>query len=224
MKELIKPFQKIVNIDHHKINSFFGTINLVLDKASSIGEILYYFFEVNNIKLNFNMALNIYISIVTDTGSFKYDSMHPAVHLIAAELLKIGVIPADYNTYLYQNRDISFFKLLVPSLSRIEFYAEGKIAVSILTLDDFKQAGKDDTDGIIENIGLLSGVLVYMLIKEKELDHFSASLRSKNKVDVAKVSLKFGGGGHTRAAGCRTNKLTLNDFKQGLIDSIIEQL
>lgn len=222
--KLRHPGMTVVNIDHHKANTEFGDVNIVLEKACSIGEILYYFFKENHIDISYNMAVDLYVSIVTDTGSFRYDCMHREVHLIAADLLARGVVPADYTIYLNQNKPKSYIKYLALALSRLELFTDAKIAVSVIYHTDFKDQPEDETDGIIEYLGMLESVSVYILIKEKKPGFFTASLRSKYHVDVAKVALLFGGGGHMRAAGCKTDRMDCNTFREKLVESVTEQL
>jgi phosphoesterase RecJ-like protein len=224
VSEFVKDNITLVNIDHHLENTNFGDINIIDEKACSIGEILYYFFKINDIEISYDMAIDIYVSIITDTGSFKYDRMHPAVHLIACDLMEIGVVPSEFTIFLYQSRRICYIKLLTLSLSRLELYCENRIALSYIFIEDFEEMNDTDTDGIIENMGIIDTVSVYFLIKEKEPGLYSASLRSKFDVDVAKIASYFGGGGHMRAAGCKTNQLTFDEFKNRLIELISKQL
>lgn len=227
VKKVLPEGIRMVNIDHHKGNSLFGHRNIVDEKACSIGEILYYFFSVNSLPITKEIAVDLYVSIVTDTGSFKYDSMHREVHEIAADLLDLGVVPSDFNIHLFQNKSPDYMKLLTRTLSGMEFYENGKIAVSVLSFRDFQDVQCDDTDGLIEYLGMTDSVSVYILIKEKGPSgpgQISASLRSKYNVDVAKVASAFGGGGHMRAAGCKTDKLDIPEFKSELIRLVKNQL
>ena len=59
-----------------------------------------------------------------------------------------------------------------------------------------------DLDGIVSQLRLTRGVEVAIFIYELETQSFKVSLRSNGRVDVSKVAVFFGGGGHTRAAGC----------------------
>jgi|GEM_PF-127514 len=224
IRTLIRPYHKIVNIDHHRSNTDFGSLNIVTEKACSIGEILYYYFILYNVPITREIALYLYVSIVTDTGSFNYDCMHAEVHLIAADLLRHGVIPADFNIFLYQNKSETYLKLLTRTLVNVELLEDSRIAFSHLSYSDFIQGDEDDTEGIIEYLGMLDKVSVYILIKEKSPGVFSASLRSKYDVNVARIASHFNGGGHMRAAGCRTETLTFEEFKAGIIGEVREQL
>jgi len=194
---------KIVNIDHHLGNTRFGDLNIIHEKASSIGEILYYFFRINDIRISPEAASDIYTSIITDTGFFRYDQTSPEVHMIAADLISHGISPNYFHIQLNMMKSLGYTKLLSLMLSRMELAEDNSIAYSYLLNDDFNGYPDIDTDTMIEYLGTLDSVSVYFLIKEKKPQLFGASLRSKYDVDVAKIASVLGGGGHMRAAGCR---------------------
>ncbi len=223
IKDYIRPHHTVVNIDHHRMNTMFGSLNIVEEKACSIGEILYYYFLANEVPITHEMAVDLYVSIVTDTGSFNYDCMHRDVHYMAADLMDAGIVPSDFNILLYQNKSGDYIKLLGIVLNRLELLEDARIAVSHLDLEDFTDTD-DDTDGIIEYLGMIESVSVYILIKEKSRGVYTASMRSKYDVDVAKIASGLNGGGHMRAAGCRTSDLGYEEFKSEIVDKIRLQL
>lgn len=222
--ELVLPEHTLFNVDHHRGNKRFGHYNAVADNASSVGEILYYFFELDGFSLDTVPANLLYVSIVTDTGSFRYDLTHPGVHEIAARLLEKGVKPSEINVALYQSRKPGFMKLLGTALSRMQFHAMDRIAVSWLLKHDFEETGINETDGIVEYLGMSAPVSVYILIKEKDDGEWSASLRSKHDTDVSVVAGVFGGGGHRKASGCRTSNMGLEAFREKLLTETARHL
>ncbi len=227
VRDHLPPDLTVVNIDHHRGNTLFGSLNIVAERACSIGEILYYFFRAIRFPLTRTLAEYLYVSIVTDTGHFRYDCMHSGVHRIASELLSLGVVPSDYNIHLNQNKSLSYMKLLTRTLEKMELFENGRIAVSTLGPEDFNAAGgEDDTDGLIEYLGMLDTVSVYVLIKVKAGSdgRISASLRSKHNVDVARIAASFGGGGHIRAAGCRMEGTDIPGFRNKLVNLISREL
>ncbi len=214
---------KVVNIDHHQANELFGDVNIIDTGACSIGEMLYYFFKLNGIPITRTMAVNLYISIVTDTGSFKYDQMHPAVHLIASDLMELGVTPWEYTPFLYQNKTAGYVRLMEKVLSRVVFEDDETIVYSSLDFHDMKESGCFDTEGLIDYLGMVKSVSVFILIKEKEPGVYSVSLRSKHGVNVSEVALAFGGGGHIRAAGFKTDGMAKDDLIAKLLELIRRQ-
>ena len=76
-----------------------------------------------------------------------------------------------------------------------------------------------DLDGIVSQLRLTAGVEVAMFIYEVETQSFKVSLRSNGNVDVSKIAVYFGGGGHMRAAGC-----DLQGSVYDVINNVTEQI
>ena len=68
----LKFAKKIINIDHHKSNKYFGDINYVLEEYSSSAEIVYDIIKELELPMNKEIATMLYIGIDTDTGRFMY--------------------------------------------------------------------------------------------------------------------------------------------------------
>jgi phosphoesterase RecJ-like protein len=70
----VKGIGKIVNIDHHVSNGFFGDLNLVDPRASSAAEIIFDLVRILGAPFTREVAENIYTGLLTDTGSFHYSN------------------------------------------------------------------------------------------------------------------------------------------------------
>ncbi len=214
----------LINIDHHKSNTSFAELDILDLEACATAEIIYSFLLYSDIDITEKMAYNLFTAIATDTGFFRFQSMHQEVYLIAADLMSRGVDPSYINQKIYQSREPGFLKLLGRSLDSIEWYSDNKIAIATLTLQDFQDAGTLDTEGIVNQIGIVDSVEVFILVREKEPGLISASLRSKNYVDVSDALSPLGGGGHARAAGCRTRDMDMQQFKNAIIHEVQKQI
>ena len=102
---------------------------------------------------------------------------------------------------------------------------DGRCIVSVVTkqMMDFYEAKSSDLDGIIDELRTTQGVEVAVLLSEKEPLEFKVSMRSNQIVDVSKIAVFFGGGGHVRAAGC-TIKGSSYDVINNLTEHIEKQL
>ena len=80
-----------------------------------------------------------------------------------------------------------------------------------------------DLEGIVSQLKLTKGVECAVFMYEIRSLQYKVSLRSSEKVDVAKVAELFGGGGHKRAAGCTMNG-TFHDVINNLSVHMEEQL
>ena len=194
--------KKTACIDHHVSNPGFAQINHIRGEVSSACEVLYSLLDPE--KINCTIAKPIYTGMVHDTGVFQYSSTSPDTMRIAGELMKTGfdfsrIIDESFyqKTYL-QNQVMG--RVLAESI----LLQDGKCVVGYLKrreMDFYGVEGKD-LEGIVSQLRLTAGVEVAIFIYEMETQLFKVSLRSNGKVDVSRIAVFFGGGGHVRAAGC----------------------
>lgn len=209
-----------INIDHHKTNNSYGKLNWVVENASSAGEVLYNMFKTKNIPVSKEMAECLYVSILTDTGCFRYENTSPKTLEIAAELIKLGANNADLAKKCYNNKpkDMVLFQSAV--ISKAKFLFNNKVAIASITKEDCKKFNTKNeyTEGIAETLRTIKSVEISAVLKENDNGDTKISLRSDN-VDVCEVVKRFNGGGHIHAAGC-TIKKPLKIAIELLVDEI----
>lgn len=201
---ILKQCKEILNIDHHVSNKFYGKINLVDSDAGATGEIIYELLTFINIKLDKNIAIALYTAIVTDTGNFKYSNTTSKTHFIVSELLKQSFEAWKINKKVFDEHKKSKIFLLGKAINNLQFYLNGRLAITILTQKDLEEVGAppDEVEGLI-NIGRdVIGVEVSILLKENKFNEYKIGFRSNEYVDVGEIALDLGGGGHSRASGC----------------------
>ena len=193
---------KIV-IDHHGTNNMFGDLNFVDPVAPACCQIIAGMCEYYQIKLDKNIATCIIVGLITDTGGFRHKGITPETFEFAADCLRLGVdISSVYNRVLCTST-VSSFELAKIAINRLERINEGKIAFTYTTEGDNLEVGAQtgDHEGIVESGLRVEGVEVSIYLREKELDVYKISMRSKEYVNVSEVCSKFNGGGHIKAAG-----------------------
>jgi len=220
-EELFFGAEETVSIDHHAVSNQGCDYNYADTEAAATSEIVFRLLKEANLPLTERVATALYIGIVTDTGRFQYANTTPETHRIAAELLESG---ADFHAAyrnIYQN--VKAEKLFVQSemLKTLDIFAGGKAALAYISADFLKRldAGEDETDGMSEVLRSIIGVEVSAFLRETPDGRVKVSMRSKGNLDVAALSAKFGGGGHTRAAGFTTDK-SIAEIKDTLKDTI----
>ena len=201
-----QSFQKdvaLINLDHHTTNTNFGEINLVDSGASATGEIVYDILKALSVKVSPEIALNIYVSIMTDTGAFRYSSTTPKAFEIASEMVRIGVKPWEVARRVYESYPEKKLRLLGDTLQTLKVSEDGSIASVYVDREMMERvnATKDLTDGFVNFPRSIAGVEVAFLIREISPGICKVSFRSKGTVDVAEIAAEFGGGGHHNAAG-----------------------
>ncbi len=197
---LIEKIPVIVNLDHHMENSRYGHINLIGPELCAVAEIVFDLFDALR-EPKKTAAEALYAAIMTDTGSFRYPNTTPRAHELAAELLKLGVNPADVYQKIYENLRPAAALIAALAHSTLEI-RDGISCITItrrMLLET--RATPEDTHEIVNFGRPIKGVEVALLFREVE-DGVKVSLRSKDYLDVSKIAAMFGGGGHVRAAGC----------------------
>lgn len=211
--------KKTACIDHHISNLGFAQVNHIRGDVSSACEVLYGLLDPE--KVNCTIAKPVYTGMVHDTGVFQYSSTSPETMRIAGELMKTGfdfskiIDESFYQKTYVQNQVMG--RVLAESIMLLD----GKCIIGYLKKKDLEFYGVDgkDLDGIVSQLRLTQGVEVAMFIYELETQSFKVSLRSNGKVDVSKIAVYFGGGGHKRAAGC-----DLQGSMYDVINNISEQI
>ncbi len=195
-------------IDHHHINYQFADIDIIYEKASSTGELIYDFLKKVNFPLDGSSAQALYTCILTDTGSFRFSNTTEITHNMAAELIQTGVHAKEVYSEVYEQNSRTKMALMGEALCNLNFECDGQLAWFILTLDMFEKhhASHWDTEGFPEIPRTINGVEVSLMFTELSDDKVKVSLRSKGKIIIGQVAEKLGGGGHNFAAGALVRK------------------
>ncbi len=227
IKSLVENSKLIINIDHHISNSGFGDIVWVDKDAACCGEMIYSLLKISGFRLTKKLALYIYISILVDTGGFRYSNTSSHSHKIVAELIENGVDPKMVYEKIYEEKPITTFKLLSKVLATLEISKDKKVACIKLTPDMLKEskALPFETEDFINYPRSIKGVEVALFFRKHSNtnDEIKISLRSKGKIDVNELAQIFGGGGHRQASGCRI-KGDMDKVKRMVLSRIYQNL
>ncbi len=198
---------QLIVLDHHASNTGFGTLNIVDPQAAATAVLAHELIERLGIRLTRDIALCLYTGLVADTGSFKYSSVTPAVHRLAAELLSYGIDPAQVSRELYDRAPFGYLGLLSAALGRAVLEPDSArglgLAWTTVTLADRDRAGLplDAAESVIDELRRTDEAEVAAVLKQADDGTWQVSVRSKSIVDVGRACAALGGGGHARAAG-----------------------
>ena len=196
-----------INIDHHVSNNRYGDLVYIDTAAPATGQILYEFIRAEGLPMNSAIADNLFAAISTDTGSFQYSNTTARTFEIAADLVQMGVNIGKISEQLYQSYPRRRLELLRAVLNTMKCTCEDRVASLSLSLEMIARLGvmPEDSEGLIDTIRAIEGVLVAVFFEELPEDgKIRVSMRSKDaRYDVCKITSQFGGGGHTMAAGAR---------------------
>ena len=214
-----------INIDHHLGNTNFADINHVDISASSTGEIVYDLIKLLDITIDKDIANALYITIVTDTGSFRFDNTTAKTFNMAGYLLTMGLDFSAIRINLWENKNPNSIGLLIDVLSTMKFVCNNKVAYIVATNEVMEKwkAGYGELESFINYPKSIKGIEVAILFKEIEMNEIKVSFRAKADFDVQAIASYFGGGGHKKASGCTLNT-QLNEGIKKVIEYLHERL
>jgi phosphoesterase RecJ-like protein len=195
--------QFVVNIDHHSTTALFGNINWIDSTAAAVGEMIYNLAKAIGARITPELASCVYAALLTDTGSFHFSNTTERTFKIASELVRHGAQPAKLSQAIFYSHPYAKVKLVGAVLSTLQRDESGRIAWITMTREAMRESGatEEDTDGIINYPLTIGEVEAAAFFRELPNATYRISLRSKNRVNVARVAELFGGGGHCNAAG-----------------------
>ena len=212
--ELYENASLKVNIDHHKTNPGCGDIFYVDGKASSACELVWHTLDESLVDADIARAL--YVGIVTDTGVFQYSNTGESTMRLAGKLIGYGFDFSSLISEVFFERTYRQAKMLGLALANAELLMDGHVSFCVLDRETIARYGgrRSDCSTISSQMLLTRGVDCAVFAHETDPGVWRLSLRSGRFVDVARTVSLFGGGGHTRAAGCTVYAETEEKFSE----------
>ncbi|MEN3034298.1 MAG: bifunctional oligoribonuclease/PAP phosphatase NrnA [Aquificaceae bacterium] len=220
--------KKRARIDHHIGGEFYGELDYIDPEAPSTTSLIYRILKSwDESLIDSKIAQNLYTGLATDTGFFRYSNTTSEVFSLAAELTKKGADPHLTHRMFSEREPLRRIELLRRVLGTIELYENGLIASITVYAKFLEETGclHSDTEGFVSFPRSLEGVEVAFSLIEKPAEGiWKVSLRSKGRVNVAKIAQKLGGGGHAYASGCKIAAKSSKEAIDILVGAIKEEL
>lgn len=205
VSKLLKSKTTIL-FDHHMKPDNGFTFYYWTTNVSSTSELIYDFIcETNNIeRITKNMAENLYVGIMTDTGSFSYSCNNPQTYIAVSHFFRLGIDGAYIHQQVYNTFTEDRLRLLGLSLSDRLIVDKSNggayIALSAHDLEKY-QYKVGDTEGLVNYTLTIKGIYFGALLTDLD-KYVKISFRSEGDLDVNVIARKFfNGGGHKNAAG-----------------------
>lgn len=205
-------------IDHHASNTHYAK-KLLLDECAACCEIIYDVINFMGAEIDEKIAECIYTGISTDTGCFKYSNTTAHTHIIAAKLMETGFNFFKINRYMFEIKSREVINMEMRVWETMEFYMQGKVAVSTVTKDMVDMAEPGALEAIAPMSRQVAGVRCGVTLKQYDNDVFRISIRTGHELDASSICGRLGGGGHRRAAGC-----SARGTRQQVIDKLLESI
>jgi phosphoesterase RecJ-like protein len=213
-----------INIDHHPSNPRYGNLIYIDADAPATGQILFELIKSERLPFDREIAENLYVAISTDTGSFQYPNTTSRTFEIASELVNTGIDVGRVSQALYESYPRRRIELLRELLTTMRFTGQGRVASFSLSLETASRLGvlPEDNEGLIDHLRAIRGVIVAVFFEELTDGKVRVSMRSKSAAaDVCAICQKFGGGGHTLAAGARVRG-TLTEVENRVLEAVCD--
>jgi phosphoesterase RecJ-like protein len=197
---------KLLVLDHHASGRPFGDVYLCDPDAASVGVLVARLAARLGWPLTTEAAVALYVSLVTDTGWFRYANTNAEALRLAAELVERHEVgPWAVSERLSEQSTLGRYRLLAAALSTMEPVLGGHVVFMTITEEMVKGAAAawDDTEGMVNYARSIRGVECGVLITPAKRGGVRVSMRSKGHIiDAGEICLALGGGGHRGAAGC----------------------
>jgi len=193
----------VLVIDHHETSDHLGDVEVIDRDAAAAGLIVLDLLTRARWTLTESIARAIFVAVATDTGWFQFSNTDSRTLRACAELIDAGADPTQIHAAMYQNFSHARFKLMLAMLNSLELHLDGRYAAMQVTQQDFARTGAvhSDTENLINESHRIGTVRASALFIELKDGRIRCSLRSRGGPDVSQIAVKFGGGGHTMAAG-----------------------
>ncbi len=200
-------------IDHHGVHRAFTENRWVEGDSAATAELIWLLLKELGVAPDAAIADCVYTGISTDTGCLRYRNATARTYRLAAEALDAGANAGEINRLMWECKTRAQMEAEKMALDTMEFFCGGKCTVIRIPLALLQKAGaqESETEGVASMARQIEGVLLGVTLKEKEDGSVKASIRANPPADAAAICQKFGGGGHTGAAGCSFSGLTLEE-------------
>jgi phosphoesterase RecJ-like protein len=192
----------LISIDHHATGRPFANVNWIDPHAVATAEMVFRLAREAGVKLSPEIATCLYTALMTDTGSFMFQGTNENTFALAREMVLAGADPAHCARNIYFAHSSAKMRLLGEALRNLN--QEDHLGWVWVTQQQMERSGarEEDCEGLVNYVLSIGDVEVAAFFRELPGGRFRVSLRSKGKLDVARVAERFGGGGHECASGC----------------------
>ena len=206
-----------IMIDHHQHPKDFAEITWSDTSRCSTAELIFGWIEARGeaAEISPETGSCLYTGIMTDSGSFRFPSVTPGTHRIAAHLIECGVEHALIHSRVYDTNQVDRMRLVGYALSeKLEVWPEHHAALIALSQAELRRFHyrSGDTEGLVNQALSIEGVNMAAFIHESHDGRIKLSLRSRGSFSVRELAAAhFHGGGHFNAAGGAVDGASLEE-------------
>ncbi len=195
----------LITLDHHASGKPFGDIAVWDPTAAAVGVLVWRIAQHEGWPLTAEATVPLYVSLISDTGGFRHANTNAEVLQCGAELIRHGAVPSTIAASLEERPSHAKLRLLGSVLSTLDICCEGRAGFLSVTTEmvEGARASWEDIEGMVNWGRNVEGVWVGVLLTAARGGGVRVSMRSRSdRIDVGRVCMALGGGGHPGAGGC----------------------
>lgn len=206
-------------IDHHRENRSGAKECYLESTSASTCELIWLLLQTMDAAISPMVADCLFTGVITDTGCFQFSNTTARTHRIAAHLMELTPRTPWICRRLFGTKSKARLQVEKQALEQMVFYRKDTVAFLTISLEQQKGITGADLDGITSIPRSVEGVLIGVVLKQKDENSYKVSMRSIEPYDVSAICKQFGGGGHACAAGCLMQG-TAQEITKRLLDAI----
>jgi len=214
----------VVNIDHHRDNSFFGDLNYVRFEAGGAAELVFEVIRALGVLPAGRIAEALYVGISTDTVNFRYIDPEGNMIAVLGELVRGGIDVEHLQERLYCSNRASYLEDLHELLQSVNYENNGGLAwFTLFPSEHLSFYQRELASEALKQLLSVRRVRAAVMMHE-EAAGVEVWLRSKRDVDVGTAAVKLGGGGHRTASGALLRGAKIAEAIPRVLNEVLPRL
>ncbi len=215
---------KVINIDHHRDNAFFGDFNYVRFEAGGAAELVFEVLRALAVPVTGTIADALYVGLSTDTVGFRYIDPEGNLLGVVRELIRGGIDVEDLQERIYCHRPDSYLDDLSALLRTVRYEEDGALAWFTMFDSDYlsfyqRELASEALKQLLSIKRIRAAVMLH-----QETAGVEVWLRSKKDVDVNRAASRVGGGGHHTASGALIREQTLAEAVKEVLAAVRSEM
>jgi phosphoesterase RecJ-like protein len=216
---------KTIVINNCTLNNNILAHNIIDVERGSTSELLYDFYKYNNLKISKKAAECLYIGIYDASQAFSSPLTLPNTFNVVTDLLNCKINISEIVNNLKNRESLATFKALSKIMDTLDLFCEGKIATIHLEEYCIKETGVlvNDCEDIINTVLSIGIVRVVAYFKISN-DIIKVSVKSKNKIDMSSIALKYKGSGGIGFVEFKLSSTLIEQSKKEVVNTILNYI
>lgn len=194
----------VIRIDHHPSVEDIANIELVNEHASSTCELITELIYNSKLKINKDIASNLFLGIVADSDRFLLSYTTPKTFKLVTKLIedyKLDIGSLYKNLYIRPINEVKFQSYIALNMTITENNF-GYIKLNKKIIDEFN-VDSSAASNMVNNFNFIKELYCWAFSSYDEKNNVhKINIRSRGPI-VNDVAQKYNGGGHIFASGAR---------------------